>query len=102
MADNIAPANMLFFSLYYDILSLTSLKITQAFHLIPGFVENQTVFWNFKIRNSVRITEGSDNGDSDNRGPTIYIYIYIYIYVYIYICIYTYIYIYIYIYYIYK
>ena len=66
---------MPFFSLYYDILSLTSLKITQAFHLLLGFVENQTVFWDFKIQNSVRITEGSDNGDSDNRGPTIYIYI---------------------------
>ena len=63
---------MLFFSLYYDILSLTSLKITQEFHLLLGFVENQTVFWDFKIRNSVRITEGSDNGDSDNRGPTVY------------------------------
>ena len=60
---------MLFFSLYYDILSL---KITQAFHLLLGFVENQTVFWDFKIRNSVRITEGSDNGDSDNRGLTVY------------------------------
>ena len=67
------PANMLFFSLYYDILSLTSLKITRVFHLLLGFVENQTVFWDFKIRNSVRITEGSDNGDSDNRGPTVYI-----------------------------
>ena len=71
---------MLFFSLYYDILSLTRLKITQAFHLLLGFVENQTVFWDVKIRNSVRIIEGSDNGDSDNRGPTVYIYIYIYIY----------------------
>ena len=62
---------MLFFSLYYDILSLTSLKITQAFRLLLGFVENQAVFWDFKILNSVRITEGSDNGDSDNRGPTV-------------------------------
>ena len=59
---------MLFFSLYYDILSL---KITQASRLLLGFVENQTVFWDFKIRNGVRITEGSDNGDSDNRGPTV-------------------------------
>ena len=42
-------ANMLLFSLYYDILSLTSLKITQEFHLLLGFVENQTVFWDFKI-----------------------------------------------------
>ena len=62
---------MLFFSLYYDILSLTSLKITQAFHLLLSFVENQTVFWDFKIQNSVRTIEGSDNGDSDNRGPTV-------------------------------
>ena len=53
---------MLFFSLYYDILSLTSLKITQVFHLLLGFVVNQTVFWDFKIPNSVQITEGSDNG----------------------------------------
>ena len=68
---------MLFYSLYYDILSLTSLKITQAFHLLFGFVENQTVFWDFKIRKSVWITEGSDNGDSDNQGPTVYIYIYV-------------------------
>ena len=71
-ANNIAPANMLSFSLYYDILSLTNLKITQAFHLLIGFVENQTVFWDSIIRNSVRITEGSDNGDLDNRGPTVY------------------------------
>ena len=67
----IVPANMLLFSLYYDVLSLTSLKITQAFHLFLGFVENLTVLWDFKIRNSVRITEGSDNGDSDNRGTTV-------------------------------
>ena len=71
---------MLFLSLYYDILSLTSLKITQAFRLLLGFVENQTIFWDFKIQNSVQITEGSDNGYSDNRGPTVHIYIYIYIY----------------------
>ena len=67
------------------ILSLISLKITQVFHFLLGFVENQTVFWDFKILNSVRITEDSDNGDSDNRGPTVYIYIYIYtVYIYIY------------------
>ena len=59
-ADNIVSANMLFNSLYYDILNLTSLKITQAFHLLLGFAENQTVLWDFKIQNSVQITEGSD------------------------------------------
>ena len=59
---------MLFSSLYYDIISLTSLKIIQAFHLLLGFAENQGVFWDFKIQNIVQITEGSDNVDSDNRG----------------------------------
>ena len=29
----------------------------------------------FKIRSSVRITEGSDNGDSDNSDPTVLIYL---------------------------
>ena len=66
---------MLFYSLYYNILSLTGLKIAQAFHLLLGFAENLTVFWDFKIQNSVRITEGSDNGDSDNRGPTVLTYV---------------------------
>ena len=65
-ADNIAHANMLFYLLYYDIISLISLKITQAFHLFLGFAENEGVFSNFKIQNSVQITEGSDNGDSHN------------------------------------
>ena len=76
MADNIAHANMLFYPLYYDIISLTNLKITQAFHLLLVFAENQDIFRDFIIRNSVRITEGLDNGDSDNQSPTIYIYIY--------------------------
>ena len=64
---------MLFYQLYYDIISLTSLKIIQAFHLLLGFAENQGVFWDFKIQNSVRITEGSDNGDLDNQGSTVYV-----------------------------
>ena len=72
VADNIAPANMLFYSLCCDIISLISLKITQAFHLLLGFAKNLTVSWDFNIRNNVRITEGLDNGDSDNRGPTVY------------------------------
>ena len=58
---------MLFYLLYYDIISLTSQKITQAFHLLLGFAENQTVFWDFKIQRSVWITEGSDN-----RGSTVF------------------------------
>ena len=35
-----AHTNMLFYPLYYDIIiSLTSLKMTQAFHLLFGFAE---------------------------------------------------------------
>ena len=77
MANNIAHANMLFYPLYYDI-NLSSLKIIEAFRLLHGFAENQGIFWDFKIQNSVWITEGSDNGDLDNRGSTVCIYIYIY------------------------
>ena len=53
-ADNIAHASVLIYPLYHDIISLTSLKITQAFHLLFGFTG---VFWDFKIQNSVRIME---------------------------------------------
>ena len=64
---------MLLYQLYYDIISLTSLKIIQAFHLLLGFAENPGVCRDFKFKlSSVRITEGTDNGDSDNRGPTVY------------------------------
>ena len=70
-ADNIAHHNILFYPLYYNIISLTSLKITQAFHLLLVFAENQDVFRDFIIRNSVRITKGS-GGDSDNRSPIVY------------------------------
>ena len=52
-------------------LSLTSLRITQAFHLLFGFAENQAIYWDFKIRNSIRISEGSDNRDSNNRTSTV-------------------------------
>ena len=68
MADSIAHANMLFYPLSYDIISL---EITQAFHLLLGVAENSTVSWYFKIQNSIRITECSDNGDSDNQGSTV-------------------------------
>ena len=79
-SPNIVPANLLFYSLYYAMLSLTSLKITQVFHLLLGFAENQTVFWDFKTRNSFWITEGSDNGDSGNWGLTVCIYVCVCIY----------------------
>ena len=67
----IAHANILFYPLYCDIISLTSLKITQVFHLLLGFAENQVVCRDFKIRNSNQIIEGLDNGDSDNQSPTV-------------------------------
>ena len=70
MVDNIAHANILFYPLYY-IISLTGLKIVQAFHLLLDFAENSIVSWYFKIQSSIRITEGSDNGDSDNQGSTV-------------------------------
>ena len=70
-ANNIVHDNMLFYPLYYDAISLTSLKITQAFHLLLAFAENPIIFWCFNIRNSVRITEGLDNGDLDNRSSTV-------------------------------
>ena len=57
--------------MYCDIISPTSLKITQAFRLLLVFAVNQVIFRDFIIRNSVWITEGSDNGDSDNGGPTV-------------------------------
>ena len=65
-ANKFALANMFFYPLYYDIISLLSLKIAQVFHLSLPFAENQIVLWDFKIRNSVWVTEGSDNGESDN------------------------------------
>ena len=58
---------MLFYPLHCDMISLTSTKITQAFHLLLDFAENQIVLWVFKIQNNVQITEGSDN-----RDPTVY------------------------------
>ena len=65
------PPNIYFYLLCCDIISQVSVKITQAFHLLLGFAENQTTFWNYKIRNGVQVTEDSDNGDLDNRGPTV-------------------------------
>ena len=69
---------MLFYPLYCHIINLTSLKIVQALHLLLGFAENQGVFWDFKIQNSIRITKGSDNAVSENRGSTVHV-LYIYI-----------------------
>ena len=61
---------MLFYPLYYNIISLISLKTTHAFQLF-GFAENQNYLLGFNIRNGVRITESSDNEDLDNQGPTV-------------------------------
>ena len=59
---------MLFYPLYYDIISLTSLKVTQGFHFLLVLLKKY-----FNTQNSVWITEGLDNGDSNNRGPIVYI-----------------------------
>ena len=59
------------YQLDYDIISLTSLKITQVFHLLLGFAENQAILWDFKLQNSIQITEGLDNG-----GSTVPVYLY--------------------------
>ena len=66
--DNIANTNMLFYPLYYDIISLISLKITQVFHL---FSRKSNCILCFKIQNSIWITKVSDNGNSDNQGSTV-------------------------------
>ena len=75
-ADNITYTNMLFYPLYYDISSLTSLKITHhdtCISYIAWFCRKQAIYWDFKIRNSVRITKGLDNRVSDNQGSTVFV-----------------------------
>ena len=62
---------MLSYPLYYDVISLTSIKIIQVFHSLLGFAENQIVFWDFKIQNGIQITESLDNVDSNNQGSTV-------------------------------
>ena len=61
---------MLFYPLYYDIISLTSLKITQTFHLLLGFAENQII-------SNHHLHHHLDNGDSDNRGSTVLCCVYV-------------------------
>ena len=64
MTDSIASIYPMWCSY---IVSLTSIKITQVFHLLLGFAENQICY---KIQNSIRINEGSDKGDLDTQGAT--------------------------------
>ena len=45
-----------------NIISLTSLKITQTFHLLLGFWKKSNCLLEFKIQSSVRISKGSNNG----------------------------------------
>ena len=68
---NFAHVHMLLYALYYDTISLTSLRITQAFHKLLGIAENQIVCCDFKISNSIQITKDLDNGDSDNQSSTV-------------------------------
>ena len=54
---------MVFYPMYYDIISLTNLIITQAFIY---YLVLQIVFYDFKIQNYFRLAKGSgsDNGGS--------------------------------------
>ena len=61
---------MLFYLLYHDILSLASLKIT-VISFVTWFYTKPNHLLGFKIQSSVRITEGLDNGNSDNQGSTV-------------------------------
>ena len=62
----------LFYPLYHDITSLTSLKVTEAFHLLAtGFCRKSSCLLGFQTQNNAHITEGSGNGDSNNWGPTV-------------------------------
>ena len=61
---------MLLYSLYCDVMR-QKYKDYTGISFITYFCRNQTVFWDLKTQNNVRIAEGSDNGDSDNRGPTV-------------------------------
>ena len=44
---------MLFYSLYYDIISLTNLKISQEFHLLFDFAENIYICTYVYVRDNV-------------------------------------------------
>ena len=54
---SIIHANMLFNTLYYDIISPTSVKIHRHFIYFLVLQKIYSVFWDFKIQNSVRITK---------------------------------------------
>ena len=70
-AGNIVHANMLFHTLYYDIISPTSVKLHRHFIYFLVLQKIYSIFWDFKIQNSVRITKGLDNGVSDNRNSAV-------------------------------
>ena len=50
--------------MHFIVIQVTLCKICEH----GGFSQRQSqiVFWDSKIKNSIRITEGLDNGDSDN------------------------------------
>ena len=61
----------LFYPLYCDIMSLTSLKITSTFDLLLEFAENGIGILKFKRVTSICTIKDLDNGDLDNRSPTV-------------------------------
>ena len=61
----------LIYPLYYDMISLASLIITVVvFHLLFGFAEKLIIFWEFKIRNSIWITNCKSLDNRDD--PTVF------------------------------
>ena len=64
---NIAHANMLLYPLYYDVISLTSLRHSIYYLLL----QKSNHHLGFKNLNSIEITECSHNRYSDNQSPTV-------------------------------
>ena len=69
--QNIASATMPFLSnvLWYNKLNKSRNHTSITF--ITCFCRNSNCVLGFNIQNGVQIIEGSDNGDSDNQGPTV-------------------------------
>ena len=72
MASNIKIL-ILFYQLYYDNNNKPSKsKNHTGISFVTWFCRESNHLLGIKIQNSVRITEGSDNGDLDSWGSTVY------------------------------
>ena len=63
---NIVHAHILFCPLYYDIISLKSLKASKHLTYYLGLQKIKPSLGILKFEMSIAITKGLDNGDSDN------------------------------------